>query len=643
MKFTCESCHAQYLISDEKVGAVGVRIRCKKCQTVIHVRRTEVEVPPAEDSTVVMTADRLAELGGIGATGPRVLPKVTEDEIGQAFDSMFAEKGEDATSRLDALAPSVKAHPLESDEGPQSEDEDLDLAETRVFTAGDIQRLASQFEESIGATLPAPVSEATKASNGTGYEPSKEEQAVEWFVAIHDEQVGPLTEDAVRGRWERGEIDQSTLVWRAGLVDWKALGSMEALARKVMPSPGVAVTDVRPMAVELDLRSAPSTGGGDAIEFKPSAASALASLASMAEEELAAQQRLAAASPPPSAVPGPPRGRVDRFADPRPVAVDVAPAPRSVELDEAEPTARVERPSTRQLSARRPAISASQRFRSLAMFGVGALALALLVGVASWAFVLRPSWLQEAQNRKLESELAQELARKAQLPPPAAPMAAPTQPAVTPVVPSPPAPSAPVAAAPAPAVVPPSAHPSARPARGEGGHQHHHHRERAEAAVASVPPPARASPSPGGDDFLGGAGDTSIDKEFAHDLDGAGEAAAGGHKSAGRHSVYIPPPPGQDSLPESLSQSDVMEVIVQHKSSFAQCVQEQKRRDPDSSGTVVMHWRIKPDGHPSEVRPNSGEFQGSPLASCLKAQVGRLRFGMYRGAPMAPIDFPFSF
>src|SRR5688572_12401278 len=38
MKFECDSCHAQYMIADEKVGKRGVKVKCKKCQHVIIVR-----------------------------------------------------------------------------------------------------------------------------------------------------------------------------------------------------------------------------------------------------------------------------------------------------------------------------------------------------------------------------------------------------------------------------------------------------------------------------------------------------------------------------------------------------------------------------------------------------------------------------
>ena len=38
MKFECDSCHAQYMIADDKVGKRGVKVKCKRCAHVIIVR-----------------------------------------------------------------------------------------------------------------------------------------------------------------------------------------------------------------------------------------------------------------------------------------------------------------------------------------------------------------------------------------------------------------------------------------------------------------------------------------------------------------------------------------------------------------------------------------------------------------------------
>ena len=53
MKFECDSCHAQYMIADEKVGKRGVKVKCKKCQHVIIVRP---ESKPVVESPITRNA-----------------------------------------------------------------------------------------------------------------------------------------------------------------------------------------------------------------------------------------------------------------------------------------------------------------------------------------------------------------------------------------------------------------------------------------------------------------------------------------------------------------------------------------------------------------------------------------------------------
>ena len=43
MRFVCESCRAQYMINDEKVGPKGVKVRCRKCGYVILVKRGDAQ------------------------------------------------------------------------------------------------------------------------------------------------------------------------------------------------------------------------------------------------------------------------------------------------------------------------------------------------------------------------------------------------------------------------------------------------------------------------------------------------------------------------------------------------------------------------------------------------------------------------
>ena len=214
--------------------------------------------------------------------------------------------------------------------------------------------------------------------------------------------------------------------------------------------------------------------------------------------------------------------------------------------------------------------------------------------------------------------------------PPTVPTSAPSGPTGAVAVAKPPV-------TPAPPVPTPT--PDDRKHHGPG--KHHGHGGGEETAPSapgpSVPtaanPPAPAPSGGNGDDFLGG---TAVDKAFEGELDSNPDAKTSPSK---HHEVYIPPPPGQGDLPQSLSQSEVMEVIVEHKGNFAKC----KTDHAGGGGTVVVHWRIKPDGHTTDVKRNGGDLDNPPLAKCIQTAVSKLRFGQYKGPAMAPIDFPFSF
>src|SRR5512147_2859706 len=87
MKFTCDRCDAQYMISDEKVGPNGVKVRCKKCSHVILVLRAENGAAGAEAPAPVVA-------------GPAPTGEGLEAELGQAFDNAFGggPAGEESSS-----------------------------------------------------------------------------------------------------------------------------------------------------------------------------------------------------------------------------------------------------------------------------------------------------------------------------------------------------------------------------------------------------------------------------------------------------------------------------------------------------------------------------------------------------------------
>ena len=93
--------------------------------------------------------------------------------------------------------------------------------------------------------------------------------AVDWWVAIADQPVGPIALEVVRHHWDAGEIHPESLVWNAGMAEWSALSTVPELHAYVSGAIPPAGMDA-PAAT--DLEEPPEE------EWRPGAASALAAL-----------------------------------------------------------------------------------------------------------------------------------------------------------------------------------------------------------------------------------------------------------------------------------------------------------------------------------------------------------------------------
>src|SRR5215471_15880620 len=51
-----------------------------------------------------------------------------------------------------------------------------------------------------------------------------------WHLVVDGEQVGPVPESDIRSRFERGEINSETYVWKEGFADWLKLSAIPELA-----------------------------------------------------------------------------------------------------------------------------------------------------------------------------------------------------------------------------------------------------------------------------------------------------------------------------------------------------------------------------------------------------------------------------
>lgn len=596
MKFTCDKCSAQYMISDEKVGPNGVKVRCKKCGNVVVVRRASAEAAqPAPQAAPV--APRGSDAGeGLDA------------ELGQAFENAFG----------DTPAPAPAA---------ASDEPAPDLAATQAMSSDDAAKVSGRE--------PAPA-------------------ATEWYVAIGEAQVGPLPLAEVKRRWEGGDVGPDSLVWRPGMADWAALSTVGDLAAFLAPVPRASARNVvREEARGLPAEPAPAAAAPkrDAT-WTPGGASALASLAS---EELAAKP----AEPKPAAkgrngANGAARSLVDAMNLPDEGGVDPTGA-FQLPIKGLEKTD--EKPVVVRSSVARGAEEVRHR-RTVSRAIVGGVLGAILLVGAGVAFMLwyldrrlddvavaaapapapQPAPLAAAPVRSPAPVAAP--APAAAAPEVKLPVAAPdAKPAVAVAPPpaevaAPPAPvrEKPAVAKPAPVAPKPTREVAAapkRPARTEPTRSAPRETARERAEVATAPARRTAPAQTGGDLDFGGSNDALAE-------------ALGGGGSSGR-SVYVPPRPGGTSeLASKLTPAQINEAVAGKVDALRRCVSEQKAREPDASGVIKMRWVIGADGVPRDVKCLTAEYAKSAFASCITGVVRATRFP--RSATKGQeVTFPFSF
>ncbi|HET8541810.1 MAG TPA: GYF domain-containing protein [Anaeromyxobacter sp.] len=594
MKFTCDSCNAQYMISDDKVGPAGVKVRCKKCGHVIVVRRV------GEPAATGDTAPSIAVKSGAGpspsangatapgidraaAGGPAVTPSRGLDaELGSAFDHAFGD-----------TPPSTAA--------PAG---DADLGSTQAMGAEDAAKV-------FAATAPPPPS------------------ATEWYVAIGQAQVGPLPLGEVKKKWEAGDVGPDSLVWRPGMADWAPLTTVSDLAGFLAPVPRPAPQPVRSAARQAPEAAKPEPQPERAAEvtWKPAGASALAALAS---EELAARA--------PEARPAPVRpAGVKSLVDALPDGGGVDPTGAlPLNIKALEPNTG-ERKIERRSAVARGAERVRHRRSATRALVVGLAAGVLLVGGAAAAAVWL-GWVDTSRILQRPASAAAPRAASVPLPPPPVlPHAAAPQPptAAQPAVAAAQEPGRPRAAIPEPRPQPQVAPP--RAARPEPPPREPPRKEPQRVAAAQPPPPP-PEPRPtkkGGDsilDFDSGGGDSALD-----------DALGGGGGSTSKRSVYVPPArAGGGALPDKVSPGEINGAVAQRMEALRKCVSDQKAREPEASGTLKMRWMIQGDGSVRDVKCITPEYAQGQFAACIGSVVRSIRFPRSTTAGQE-VTFPFNF
>jgi predicted Zn finger-like uncharacterized protein len=597
MKFTCDKCSAQYMISDEKVGPNGVKVRCKKCGNVVVVRRASAEAANVAPALAPAAASAPRSGGGEGL----------DAELGHAFESAFGD------TPAPAPAPA------------------------------------------LGATHAMSSEEAAKA---TGREPAP--AATEWYVAIGEAQVGPLPLAEVKRKWEGGDVGPDSLVWRPGMADWAALTTVGDLAAFLAPVPRPSARNTvreEPRRAEPEAPAAASPKRD--VSWTPGAgANALKDLANDELSAKAAEPKPVAGAAARHGANGKAGSLVDTMNLPDsgvdPTGAFELPI-KGVERTEEKPV--VKRSSV----ARGAEEIRHKRSVNRAVLGGVVAAILLVGAAAAgvvWYLDRRLDDVAVAAAPEARSPVAATTAPPVQPPPvapspepaaaepkaeiasatpappaeTAAPAPAPEKPAVAEAKPAAPEPKPARAVAAAPKrpartePAPTRREPARAPARPSTSASVDRASERA--VATSEPAPTREPARTSGSLDFGGSDD-------------ALEQALGGAGGSGR-SVYVPPKPGATSLPDRLSPAQINESVAGKVDALRRCVSEQKAREPDATGVIKMRWIIVADGSPRDVKCVTPEYAQSQFAGCISGVVRSIRFP--RSATTGQeVTFPFSF
>jgi hypothetical protein len=102
--------------------------------------------------------------------------------------------------------------------------------------------------------------------------------------------------------------------------------------------------------------------------------------------------------------------------------------------------------------------------------------------------------------------------------------------------------------------------------------------------------------------------------------------------------------PEQDARPESLSTSDILQVVAGHKGDVVSCIQQHSPPKPESGqGRFVVRWRLRTDGGVTDVLLEDEHLKGSPFARCIETQVRAWKFSPHRVQRREPVRFPFTY
>ncbi|HYO68783.1 MAG TPA: AgmX/PglI C-terminal domain-containing protein, partial [Archangium sp.] len=137
----------------------------------------------------------------------------------------------------------------------------------------------------------------------------------------------------------------------------------------------------------------------------------------------------------------------------------------------------------------------------------------------------------------------------------------------------------------------------------------------------------------------------ALDKKFEEELGlSKGAPKFKPEDPRGKRNVYIPPEPGKE-LPETISTSDVVQVVGSHKDAILACISTHSPARTSDSGKdrFVVRWRVLPTGDAVDVVMETEALKGTPFARCIEGQVRSWKFPQHRMQGREPVRFPFTY
>ncbi len=119
------------------------------------------------------------------------------------------------------------------------------------------------------------------------------------------------------------------------------------------------------------------------------------------------------------------------------------------------------------------------------------------------------------------------------------------------------------------------------------------------------------------------------------------QVTPGMNSAAGSKVEVVPHAPGVVAGPERLTDVQIRMVIRRHARQVKKCFERQLKRDPSVKGKLLITARVRPDGKIKKVAVGPENFHGTYLEECLIREIRHWRFPSFKGEAY-DLTFPYA-